>query len=88
MNTETATQKLVKMANGEAQNPEEESVFKRLLAMLFSPGVQNLAAGEDVNNVMGKRKMMMGQQPTGGAFDLIYRSKKEREDAMRELLNQ
>lgn len=88
MNNETEIQKLVKMANGVAPEDEEESVFKKLMALLFSPGVQNIAAGEDVNNVLDKRQSLMGKKPTGGAFDLIYRAKKDRENAMRELLNQ
>lgn len=87
MNNESTTQKLVGLAEGEDPN-KKKSILMRLLSLLFSPGVQNIAAGQDANSVFDRRGAMMTPNQSGGAFDVIYRAKKEREDRMRELMNQ
>ena len=86
MSGKSAMQNLLDSANGD--DPKKMSAFSRLLMLLFSPGVQNIVAGEEPNSVMAKRSRLISPTQTGGAFDIIYRAKKSREDAMRELLNQ
>ena len=66
--------------------PSKFEKFKGIVKSFMSSRARGVGASEMPQNFMGVRKKkldMMGGRNPGGMFDIIYKKRKEREDALR-----